>query len=151
MRNKNTGRKSGATPVILVAEEETVYRVRTTGNLSEAELRPKLIDLFCGAGGMTLGFTELSGHPFVPVWANDFNDFATKTYNANFGDHCAAGDIVDLLENPRTRIPSADVVLGGPPCQGFSLLNKNRSTDPRKQLWRPFMEVVERSGASISS
>jgi DNA (cytosine-5)-methyltransferase 1 len=40
-------------------------------------------------------------------------------------------------------------VIGGPPCQGFSLLNKNRDNDPRKQLWRPFLDVVERSGASI--
>ncbi len=40
-------------------------------------------------------------------------------------------------------------MIGGPPCQGFSLLNKNREDDPRKQLWRPFMDIVERSGASV--
>jgi DNA (cytosine-5)-methyltransferase 1 len=109
----------------------------------------KIIDLFAGAGGLTEGFREAFGDTLQPVWANDFNKDAVDTYNANFGSHCVHGDIVDLLSNPTTTIPTADVVMGGPPCQGFSLLNKNREGDPRKELWRPFMEIVERSGASI--
>jgi DNA (cytosine-5)-methyltransferase 1 len=113
----------------------------------------RLIDLFSGAGGLTLGFTSIrtvEGVPaFQPVWANDFNEDAARTYNANFGDHCSYGDIVDLLDHPSFRVPSADIVIGGPPCQGFSLLNKNRNADPRKQLWRPFMEIVDRSGAQV--
>ncbi len=133
----------------LVAEEEAVYLARVDGTLQGVKLRPKLIDLFAGAGGITLGFTKLTGHGFEPVWANDFNDHAARTYNANFGNHCIVGDIVSILENPRTKIPKADIVIGGPPCQGFSLLNKNRNDDPRKQLWRPYMDIVERSGASI--
>lgn len=112
----------------------------------------RLIDLFAGAGGLTLGFASIEatdgGPAFQPVWANDFNDDAVATYNANFG-HAVAGDIVDILEDPDTVIPDADIVSGGPPCQGFSLLNKNRDGDPRKQLWRPFMEIVERSGARV--
>lgn len=112
-----------------------------------------LIDLFSGAGGLTLGFTDVRGEDgkpaFAPVWANDFNEDAAATYNANFGPHCTYGDIVDLLEHPATVIPQADVVTGGPPCQGFSLLNKKRVADPRKQLWRPYMEIVERSGARV--
>lgn len=133
----------------IVAEEETVYQARINGKLQESPVKPKLIDLFAGAGGMTLGFTKFTGHPFESVWANDFNEYAAKTYNTNFANHCHVGDIVDILQNPKTKIPSADVVIGGPPCQGFSLLNKFRDGDPRKQLWRPFMEIVERSGASI--
>lgn len=110
----------------------------------------RLIDLFAGAGGMTLGFTEKFGHNFTPVWANDFNRFAVDTYNANFNDaHCVFGDLVDLLKDTNLKIPKADVVIGGPPCQGFSLLNKNRSDDPRRQLWRPFLEVVKISKASV--
>jgi DNA (cytosine-5)-methyltransferase 1 len=105
-----------------------------------------LIDLFAGAGGMTLGFVR-SGRGFEPVWANDFDKDATDTYNANFGDHCVLGDIVDILADPKTELPKARVVIGGPPCQGFSLLNKNRDGDTRKQLWRPFLDVVERAGA----
>lgn len=109
----------------------------------------KLIDLFCGAGGLSLGFSDQFGHNFEPVWANDFNQYAADTYNENFGKHCVVGDIVDLLSDPDVKIPAADVVIGGPPCQGFSLLNKNREGDARRHLWRPFMEVVERSGAEI--
>lgn len=133
----------------IIAEEEVVYHARLEGRLKESSYRPKLIDLFAGAGGMTLGFTKLTGHSFETVWANDFNEYAAKTYNENFGKHCVVGDIVDILEDPKTVIPKADVVIGGPPCQGFSLLNKNRDDDPRKQLWRPFMDIVELSGASV--
>lgn len=109
----------------------------------------RLIDLFAGAGGMSLGFSKMFGNNFTSVWANDYNRDAARTYNANFGPHCIQDDISSLLSNPATVIPAADVVIGGPPCQGFSLLNKNREGDPRKQMWRPFLDVVERSGASI--
>ncbi|MCC5908324.1 MAG: DNA cytosine methyltransferase [Balneolaceae bacterium] len=113
----------------------------------------RLIDLFSGAGGMTLGFTnarDKNGENFFsPVWANDFNKDSVDTYNANFGEHCVYGDIVDILNDSKVVIPEADIVIGGPPCQGFSLLNKDREIDPRKQLWRPFMDVVEISGARV--
>jgi DNA (cytosine-5)-methyltransferase 1 len=104
---------------------------------------------------MTLGFI---GDPdneftnkgiFVPVWANDLDKDAVNTYNANFGEHCIRGDINTLLRDPKIEIPAADVVIGGPPCQGFSLLNKKRDGDMRRHLWKPFLEVVKRSGASI--
>lgn len=129
--------------------EEDVYRARRAGLLAGVGFRPKLVDLFCGAGGMTLGFTGLFGHTFEPVWANDSNQYAAATYNANFGEHCVPGDILEFLRQPEPAIPAADVVLGGPPCQGFSLLNRNRNGDDRKQLWKPFLEVVARSGASV--
>src|SRR5271166_4416173 len=111
--------------------------------LKGSRKRYKLIDLFCGAGGLTLGFTHAFGHGFEPVWANDSDPQAAATYNANFGRHCVVGDILEILKNSSSTIPKADVVIGGPPCQGFSLLNKNRRRDPRKQLWRPFFEVVK--------
>lgn len=102
----------------------------------------RVIDLFSGAGGFTLGLCQTGR--FEPVFANDFNAYAAKTYNANFGDHCLHGDINDLLANNSFKFPDAEVVIGGPPCQGFSPLNKQREGDPRKQLWRAFMEVVGR-------
>ncbi|MFH0823223.1 MAG: DNA cytosine methyltransferase, partial [Pseudomonadota bacterium] len=107
----------------------------------------RLIDAFSGCGGMTLGFVRLSHGVFDPVWANDMDRYAVDSYNANFGDHCVVGDIVDLLVDQSLEIPSADLVIGGPPCQGFSLLNKDRADDPRKHLWKPFLEIVRRSGA----
>jgi DNA (cytosine-5)-methyltransferase 1 len=137
------------TRTMMVREEESVYHARARGTLPNFRERPRLIDLFCGAGGMTLGFTGLCGHCFEPIWANDYDRYAVKTYNANFGTHCLEGDINDILDDSGIALPKADVVIGGPPCQGFSLLNKKRDGDPRKQLWRPFMEVVKRTSASI--
>lgn len=109
----------------------------------------RLIDLFCGAGGLSLGFSKKLGHNFQPVWANDFDEDCVESYNRNFGEHCVPGDLVKILEDSSVEIPQADVVIGGPPCQGFSLLNKNREGDPRKELWQEYFEVVRRSGAEI--
>ena len=133
----------------LLREDETTYRSRCSGRLLEEPRRYQLIDLFSGAGGMSLGFSEEFGQPFQSVWANDFNQYCVDTYNENFGPHCVAGDIVEILEQGKIEIPKADVVIGGPPCQGFSLLNKNRENDSRKELWRPYLKVVEKSEASI--
>lgn len=107
----------------------------------------RLIDLFSGAGGMTLGFCDdrFCGG-FESVWALDNDQAAVATHRANFGPHADCYDIEKWLEEDR-EIPSADVVIGGPPCQGFSLLNKKRKDDPRRSLWLPFLEVVERSSA----
>jgi DNA (cytosine-5)-methyltransferase 1 len=106
----------------------------------------KLIDLFCGCGGMTLGFLSpaLKGK-FRPVLAVDNDRHAVESYSANFGGHALCGGIEDIL--PQYVFPKADVVIGGPPCQGFSLLNRNRANDARRSLWRPFMEVVAKAGA----
>ena len=119
--------------------------------MNQKNHRYHIIDLFAGAGGFTLGFTHNSNlrHNFQPVWANDNNKNAVATYNANFGKHCVLGDIMDILNNPNIQIPKADIVIGGPPCQGFSLLNKKRKYDDKKQLWRPFIEVVDRANADI--
>lgn len=134
---------------LILREDEAVYNARCSNEKQTHEYAYQLIDLFSGAGGMSLGFSEEFGHPFKSVWANDFNAFCVNTYNKNFGPHCVHGDIVDILENNSFKIPEADVVIGGPPCQGFSLLNKNRDNDPRKKLWKPFLDVVDRSGAVI--
>lgn len=99
-------------------------------------------DLFSGAGGFTQGLVQ-SGR-FRSVFANDFNRWACETYNANFGPHCIEGDINQILRR-QLLIPKVDVVVGGPPCQGFSLLNKKREGDPRKELWRAYMRFVERT------
>jgi len=133
----------------LIREEQRIYGDRSNGKLVRKRKRFRLIDVFAGAGGMTLGFSKLFGHVFDSVWANDFQADCVRTYKKNFGEHCVSGDIVDILNDSAIKIPPADVVIGGPPCQGFSLLNKNREGDPRKQLWRPYLEIVQRSGARV--
>ena len=111
----------------------------------------KVIDLFCGAGGMTLGFVDgrYNGN-FESVFAIDNEQAAVNTYNRNFTnsvEHCSCSDIENWLKE--NNVPLADVVIGGPPCQGFSLLNKNKDGDKRRALWEPYMDFVEQSKASI--
>ena len=115
----------------------------------------RLIDLFCGAGGMTLGFLGPKfSKRFEAVFAVDNDPASLETYNHNFHpgrsihNPNSATDIEQYLLDGG-RIPKADIVIGGPPCQGFSLLNRNRKGDARRALWKPFMDVVQLSGASV--
>lgn len=109
----------------------------------------KLIDLFAGAGGLTLGFTdERFCGEFDCVLGVDNDAAAVRTHNMNFGEHSLCANIEAWLKS-KPKIPKADIVVGGPPCQGFSLLNKNRECDDRRGLWEPFMDVVELSSASM--
>jgi DNA (cytosine-5)-methyltransferase 1 len=108
----------------------------------------KLIDLFSGCGGMTLGFTDprFCGG-FESVFAIDHDEAATASYVQNFGRHALCGDI-EAWVGGKCAIPKADIVIGGPPCQGFSLLNKDRIGDVRRALWQPYMDIVKACGAS---
>src|SRR5947208_646791 len=84
---------------------------------------------------MTAGFVKAQ---FVPISAVELDLSAASTYAANFGEeHMFWGDIADYLE-----VPSADVVIGGPPCQGFSNLGSRDVKDPRNKLWREYVRVV---------
>lgn len=94
-----------------------------------------LIDLFAGAGGMTVGFV---GAGFHPVFAVEQDEAAAAAYDKNFGPHCYHGPIEHIKTYPK-----AAVVIGGPPCQGFSNLGKRLEYDPRNQLWRYFLKAVE--------
>lgn len=109
----------------------------------------RLIDLFSGAGGMALGFTspEFCGR-FQCVLALDNDKSSGLTHKANISGTIVTENIETwLIANP--PIPEADIVIGGPPCQGFSLLNKKRIGDSRRELWEPYMDVVEASKASV--
>jgi DNA (cytosine-5)-methyltransferase 1 len=105
----------------------------------------KMIDLFSGAGGMTLGFSRAG---FVPVLAVEKEPDFAETYAMNFGPHVIAKDIATIMDEGGIDIP-ADVVIGGPPCQGFSNLTGNCANDPRRAMWRFFMEVVESTDCKV--
>lgn len=105
----------------------------------------KVIDLFSGAGGLTLGFVRAG---FTPVLAVEKEKDFAQTYEANFGAHCIAKDIAKIVDDGGITTP-ADVVIGGPPCQGFSNLTGNKANDPRRAMWRFFMDVVESSKAKV--
>ena len=97
-----------------------------------------LIDLFAGAGGMTCGFSRAG---FRPLYAVEIDAAAARTYKRNFGAHVLDTDIA--LE---TDFPKADVIVGGPPCQGFSPLGRDRDPHSRLQLnmlWKHYLRAVE--------
>ncbi len=97
----------------------------------------KIVSLFSGAGGLDLGL-KAEGHKIV--WANDIFLDAAATYRANVGDHIDTRDICII---PSSEIPACDVVVGGFPCQGFSIANWGRtSEDPRNQLFKEMVRVV---------
>lgn len=97
----------------------------------------KVVSLFAGAGGLDLGFIW-AGHKIV--WANDNFDDAVSTYRANIGEHIISGDIEKIRSG---KIPDCDIVIGGFPCQGFSVANWNRKTgDSRNKLYRQMLRVV---------
>ncbi|MYG73082.1 MAG: DNA cytosine methyltransferase, partial [Acidimicrobiia bacterium] len=102
------------------------------------------VDLFSGCGGLTSGFL-LANSPiasFQPVSAVDSDLASAATYATNIGDHVFYGDIEEWLQGAH-HPKSADVVLGGPPCQGFSSLGKQEVTDERNALWRQYVEAVK--------
>jgi len=98
----------------------------------------KIISLFAGAGGMDLGFKNAG---FDIMWANDFDPDSVKTYKRNFGDHIVLGDIEKIRTNNMPDNP--DIVIGGFPCQGFSIANLGRSVDDsRNKLYKQMLRVI---------
>jgi DNA (cytosine-5)-methyltransferase 1 len=105
-----------------------------------------LIDLFAGCGGMTLGF-EQTGR-FSSIFAVESDPDAAKTWELNFGDLVATGfDGKPAPIQAVKKFPSADVVIGGPPCQGFSPLNMHGVGLERRALWREYLRALRESNA----
>lgn len=96
-----------------------------------------LVSLFCGAGGLDMGF-ENQG--FQTVWANDFDKDACETHKSWSDAEVVQGDIgkVDF-----SKIPDTPFIIGGFPCQGFSLAGPRKLDDKRNILYRYFVKLVE--------
>lgn len=111
-------------------------KMKETSAMAGKPLR--VVSLFSGGGGLDLGF-EAAGCKTIAAVDNDFE--ACKTLRHNRPEWGVfEGDIRDY--NPAIR--DVDIVIGGPPCQGFSSAGKGDPTDPRNFLWREYMRVVER-------
>lgn len=95
------------------------------------------ISLYSGAGGLDLGFTRAG---FEVSWAIDSNKFAVATYNANLEPNAVCGDVLKT-DPPLDAHP--DIVIGGPPCQGFSVIGRMDPDDPRSRHVDHFLDIVE--------
>lgn len=111
---------------------------------------PRFVSLYTGAGGLDLGFIAAG---FTPVFANDINTDAMKTYEATmdmivsrsgetFEHETVTGDIRQVAKLPAKGC--AELVIGGPPCQGFSVAGKMDPNDPRSRHVFDFLAMVER-------
>lgn len=102
--------------------------------------KPTVVSLFSGAGGMDLGFIKAG---YRVSWANDFQKDAVTTYQKNIGNHIIYGDITQISKDQLPKDP-VDVVLGGFPCQGFSVANTKRSMeDKRNFLYLELLRIVK--------
>ncbi len=101
--------------------------------------KPRVVSLFSGAGGMDLGFIQAGCEI---VWANDVLKEAVESYKYNIGDHIILEDITKVDSND---IPNdIDIVIGGFPCQGFSIANIKRSMeDQRNFLYKEMLRVIK--------
>jgi DNA (cytosine-5)-methyltransferase 1 len=98
----------------------------------------KIVSLFSGAGGLDLGF-KMAGH--TVIWANDLYSDAVETYKANLGNHIFCKDVCTVDEN---EVPDCDIIIGGFPCQGFSVANTKRSADDeRNQLYKQLIRIID--------
>jgi DNA (cytosine-5)-methyltransferase 1 len=98
---------------------------------------PTVASLFSGCGGMDLGFSQAG---YKILWANDFVDKACETYAHNIGDHIVCEDITKVRLK---SIPDVDVIIGGFPCQDFSMIWKRGGIETdRGNLYRYFVEAV---------
>lgn len=109
------------------------------------EHKPTFVDFFAGAGGLSCGFTQAG---FRVCFANDFEDVCVRTYRYNHpelpSNKVLKGDIRKIVDNISDYVDEdVDIVVGGPPCQGFSSANQQRIIDdPRNELYKFYIKAV---------
>lgn len=105
----------------------------------------RFLDLFCGCGGFTQGFKQAG---FIPSLGIDMWKDATITYKHNFPESAIINNDItkvsvnDILHVAKINSSDVDVIIGGPPCQGFSISGKRMIDDPRNILYKAFVSFV---------
>jgi DNA (cytosine-5)-methyltransferase 1 len=112
----------------------------TSASLARSDIT--VLDLFCGAGGFTAGFHGTG--EFRTLTAVEMDPIAAASFAATFGDDIVrVSSIGDWLEIE--DVPAVDVVVGGPPCQGFSTLGRQDAEDARNGLWHDYARAIVRA------
>jgi DNA (cytosine-5)-methyltransferase 1 len=114
------------------------------------------LDLFAGAGGLSEGLNTAPGKRFKAVRAVEWELAAAATYTLNHGGRLRDGKVVGgpvyagAIEDwlAEDDVPQVDLVVGGPPCQGFSTLNRAGVGTHRNELWRLYAQTVQRATPS---
>ncbi len=102
---------------------------------------PRIISLFAGCGGLDLAF-HTQGYRIV--WANDFNKWAAETYKRNLGNVMHCRDIEEIDPYKKKSIPSCDLIIGGFPCQDFSIIWKRPGLKgERGNLYKSFLRFID--------
>jgi len=110
--------------------------------------KPNLIDIFAGCGGLTFGFKDAG---FKPIMGVDNDAAALETFKYNFSDTITLNfdlfqkNAIAGIKNKAEKLSpnGIDVIVGGPPCQGFSLTGPRNFDDPRNRLYLSFIDLVE--------
>ena len=114
---------------------------------SNKKTGPRTVDFFCGAGGLSLGFSQ---EGFQVDLANDYEDVCIETFRYNPpevpDDRVILGDIRNIVDHIEDYInDEIDIVIGGPPCQGFSSANQQRIIDdPRNELYKYYLKAISK-------
>ena len=125
--------------------DTTLQRIQSKKRLATKKLaRPKVVSLFSGCGGMDLAFHQ---EGFEVVWANDNNEWACNTFRRNFGDRVVCADVAQV---DFSTVPDCDVIIGGFPCQDFSMIWKRKGLQTeRGNLYRHFVDLVSLKRPSL--
>ena len=144
------GRPSPSTDASVDAQSRWREGPTPRTGLNEFARRYSVVSMFSGCGGMDLGFLggfdfldrRYTSHPYEVVWANDNNEAACRTYRRNLGHDIKCGDVWKLLDTLPT---SADVLIGGFPCQDISVNGKLRGVEgAHSGLYRAMVEAIKR-------
>lgn len=105
------------------------------------DYKPKIVSLFSGCGGMDLGFRA---EGYETVWANDFFKEAVLTYRKNIGEEIVLGDITKIDPYTDESIPDCDLVVGGFPCQDFSIIGQRKGLHAdRGNLFKNLAQFID--------
>ena len=134
----------------MVPSQPAMVMTQHAPRLNTRTDRPVVVDLFCGVGGLSLGFEQAG---FQIAMAVDIELINIKAYSRNFPKasvvqlDLGAASGSDLLELANLQFGDVDVVVGGPPCQGFSMIGARRVDDPRNNLIFDFLRLSAEIGA----